>query len=43
MAQYKRVVQGNREKIIEIVLMYIERIFLKIDAVIRSLDEAKAH
>ena len=43
MAQYKRVVQGNREKIIEIILNVYWENFLEIDAVIRSLDEAKEH
>jgi len=43
LAQYKRVVQGNWEKIIEIILNVYWENFLKIDAVIRSLDETKKH
>ena len=43
LAQYKRVVQGNWEKIIEIILNVYWENFLEIDAVIRSLDEAKKH
>ena len=41
LAQDKRVVQGKRRKIDEIVRLYIEEILLKFDTAIRSLDEAK--
>ena len=41
LAQDKRVVQGKRRKIDEIIHWYIEEILLKFDTAIRSLDEAK--
>ena len=41
MAQDKRVVQGKRRKIDEIIRLYIEEILLKFDTAIRSLAEAR--
>ena len=41
MTQYKREVQGNRNKNFEAVRWYGEKFLLKIDTVIRSLDEVR--
>ena len=40
---YKQVVQGNRGKIFEIILSYIEKILTKVDTVIRSLESPRKY
>ena len=40
---YKQVVQGKRERIFEIILMYIEKIITRFDTAIRSLEFSRKH